>query len=102
VRFDLVESSERSRIALEKIGESFEVRALMLEGGGRINDGMLRAGLIDEVSLLVVPGIDGRHDIAAVFGGLGPTKKAAVPLKLESVAQRENGALWIRYEVVRS
>jgi len=37
------------RLALEKIGDRFGVRTLMLEGSGKINAGMLRAGLIDEV-----------------------------------------------------
>ena len=42
-------------LALEKIGARFGVRTLMLEGGGRINGAMLRAGLIDEVSPLIAP-----------------------------------------------
>jgi 2,5-diamino-6-(ribosylamino)-4(3H)-pyrimidinone 5'-phosphate reductase len=88
--------------ALESLAEKFGIRTLLLEGGGHINGAFLQAGLIDEVSLLVVPGIDGRHGVPAVFNGLGPTKKTAVPLKLKSVEQRENGALWIRYEVARS
>ena len=57
----------------------------------------------DQVSLLVAPGIDGRHDIPAILDGISPPpRNVAVPLKLESVEQRENNALWIRYEVVRS
>lgn len=40
-------------LALEKIGARFGVRALMLEGGGWIDGAMLRAGLIDEMSLLI-------------------------------------------------
>jgi 2,5-diamino-6-(ribosylamino)-4(3H)-pyrimidinone 5'-phosphate reductase len=59
-------------------------------------------GLGNEVSLLVVPGIDGRHNIPAVFDGVGPSRKTAVPLRLKSVEQRVSNALWIRYEVVRS
>jgi len=83
------------------LGEYFGIRTLLLEGGGHINGAFLQAGLIDEVSLLVVPGIDGRHDIPAVFNGVSPSRKAAVPLKLRSVERRLNDALWIRYEVVR-
>jgi hypothetical protein len=49
-------------LALEKIGERFGIRTLMLEGGGRINGGMLCAGLVDEISLLVVPVADGRSE----------------------------------------
>ena len=56
-------------LALAKIGERSGVRTLMLEGGGRINGGMLRAGLIDEVSVLVAPLVDGhRVDVSAHRG----------------------------------
>ncbi len=41
--------------------------ALFLEGGGHINGAFLQADLVDEVSLSVVPGIDGCHDIPGVF-----------------------------------
>jgi 2,5-diamino-6-(ribosylamino)-4(3H)-pyrimidinone 5'-phosphate reductase len=65
----------------------------LLEGGGHINGAFLEADLIDELSLLVVPAIDGRHGFPAVFDGVSPSKKTAVPLKLKSVEQREKGAL---------
>jgi 2,5-diamino-6-(ribosylamino)-4(3H)-pyrimidinone 5'-phosphate reductase len=85
--------------AMALLGEHFGIRRLLLEGGGHINGGFVDANLIDEVSLLLVPGIDGRHGIPAVFDGLA--RRAAVPLKLKSIEQRANDVLWIRYEVVR-
>jgi 2,5-diamino-6-(ribosylamino)-4(3H)-pyrimidinone 5'-phosphate reductase len=88
--------------AVDSLGEHFGIRTLLLEGGGHINGAFLQAGLVDEISLLIVPGIDGRHDIPAVFDGISATRKAAFPLKLMSLERRENDALWIRYEVVRS
>jgi 2,5-diamino-6-(ribosylamino)-4(3H)-pyrimidinone 5'-phosphate reductase len=88
--------------AVNQLGQHFRIRRLLLEGGGHINGAFLQAGLIDEVSLLVAPGIDGRHDIPAVFDGLGPAKTAAAPLKLKSVERLEGDTLWIRYQVVRS
>jgi riboflavin biosynthesis pyrimidine reductase len=81
--------------------EHFGIRRLLLEGGGHINGAFLQAGLVDEISLLLVPGVDGRHDIPAVFDGVNPKRNAAVPLTLKSIEQRQNDALWIRYEVVR-
>jgi riboflavin biosynthesis pyrimidine reductase len=87
--------------AVNQLGEHFGIRMLLLEGGGHINGAFLEAGLVDEVSLLLVPGIDGRHEIPAIFDGVSPSKDKAVPLKLKSVEQREHDALWIRYEVVR-
>lgn len=88
--------------AVELLHEHFGIRTLLLEGGGHINGGFLQAGLVDEVSLLLLPGIDGRHQIPAVFDGLSETKHVAVPLKLKLVEHREGDALWIRYEVIRS
>ena len=88
--------------AVELLAERFGIRTLLLEGGGHINGGFLEAGLVDEVSLLLLPGIDGRHEIPAIFDGVDPAKKTAIPLKLKSVERCEGDALWIRYEVVRA
>ena len=88
--------------ALDRLGEHFGIRTLLLEGGGHINGAFLEAGLVDEVSLLLVPGIDGRPGIPAVFDGVGPGPGAAVPLKLKSVERRADDGLWIRYGVARS
>jgi riboflavin biosynthesis pyrimidine reductase len=88
--------------AVNQLGERFGIRRLLLEGGGHINGAFLQAGLVDEVSILLVPGIDGRHEVPAVFDGVDPARKAAVPLKLKSVERREKDTLWLRYEVVRS
>jgi riboflavin biosynthesis pyrimidine reductase len=85
-------------LALEKIGERFGVRTLMLEGGGRINGGMLRAGLIDEVSLLLAPVADGRIGTPALFDVEGDD---VMPhrLTLEAVERRGDDILWLRYRV---
>jgi 2,5-diamino-6-(ribosylamino)-4(3H)-pyrimidinone 5'-phosphate reductase len=86
---------------LSQLAEHFGIRTLLLEGGGHINGAFLEADLVDEVSLLLVPGIDGRHEIPAVFDGVSPSRRAAVPLRLKSVERRAMDTLWIRYDVVR-
>jgi len=85
-------------LALEKIGAQFGVRTLMLEGGGRINGAMLRAELIDEVSVLVAPVADGRTGTAALFDVDG---NDVVPrgLALVSVERRADDVVWLRYRV---
>ena len=88
--------------AVKQLRKHFGIRRLLLEGGGHINGGFLQAGLVDEVSVLTVPGIDGRHDIPAVFDGVSSSSNKAVPLKLKSVQKRSRGTLWLRYEVIRS
>lgn len=87
--------------AVTALGDSFGIRTLLLEGGGHINGGFLEAGLIDELSLLLVPGIDGRHEIPATFDGVPLSRERAIPLKLKSVERLEKDTLWLRYDVVQ-
>lgn len=85
-------------VAVEKIRSRFGVKTLMLEGGGRINGAMLAARLIDEVSVLVAPTVDGRVGTQALFD-LGGDAPARCRLALEHVEQRAENVLWLRYRV---
>jgi len=88
-------------LALEKIGARFGVRTLMLEGGGKINGGFLRAGLIDELSLLVAPVADGRIGTPTTFDVLGDDV-APRRVALHEIERRTDDVLWLRYGVVDS
>jgi 2,5-diamino-6-(ribosylamino)-4(3H)-pyrimidinone 5'-phosphate reductase len=68
----------------------------MLEGGGGINGSMLRAGLVDEVSLLVAPVADGRVGTPALFDVEG-ADFAPRDLVLDAVERRDGGLVWLRY-----
>lgn len=83
-------------LALDRIGVKFGVRTLMLEGGGGINGSFLRAGLIDELSVLVGPVADGRSGRAALFDGEDGTPRR---LTLLAVERRAGDVLWLRYRV---
>ena len=87
-------------LALEKIAERFGVRTLMLEGGGRINGGMLRAGLVDEVSVIIAPVVDGRIGTPALFD-VDDDDTPSYRLALESIERRADDVLWLRYRVER-
>lgn len=85
--------------AMEVLREQFAVEHLAVLGGGHINGGFLEAGLIDEVSLLLAPGIDGRSGQTALFDGIEDKNRQPVSLKLTSVETLGNGTIWIRYKV---
>ena len=87
-------------LALEKIGTRFGVGTLMLEGGGSINGSMIRAGLVDEVSVLVTPVVDGRVGTPALFDVEGDGARPQ-RLALDAVERRADDVLWLRYRVVR-
>lgn len=90
----------RDRIDLKRaseiLGDEFGVKRMAVVGGGTINGGFLDAGLLDEVSILIGPGIDGRKGMASTFDGL-PSDRRPVALKLESATPYEDGAVWLRY-----
>lgn len=78
--------------------DAFGVERMSIVGGGHINAGFLKAGLLDEVSIVIGPGIDGRGGMAAVFDGL-PMDREVTQLTLESVEKYKDGAVWLRYTV---
>ena len=88
-------------VALEKLGAEFGIRTVMLEGGGRINGGMLAAGLIDELSVLVSPVADGRIGIPTLFD-VDADRATPRRLLLQGVERRADDFLWLRYRVERS
>jgi riboflavin biosynthesis pyrimidine reductase len=90
------------RLALSKLASGFKLRKLMLQGGGKFNGAMLHAGLIDEISHIVVPVADGGSGITSFFDIPGnPPKKAAATLRLMSHRRLPGGAVWQRYRVSR-
>jgi len=84
-------------LALERIGARFGVRTLMLEGGGRMNGEMLAARLIDEVSVLIAPAVDGSLGTPALFDVRNDG--ASHQLALAHVERRTDDLIWLRYRV---
>lgn len=82
--------------ALELLHEHFDVKRVAVVGGGHVNAGFLAAGLLDEISMLYGPIIDGRASMTAAFDGL-PYNAAPQIVKLKSVEQFDDGCVWMRY-----
>lgn len=91
-RIDLVK-------AMDCVCRHFGVQRIAITGGGHINGAFLEAGLIDEVSVMIGPGIDGRKGMAAVFDGIEDTNRPATLLQLESMERIGEGTVWLRYKV---
>ena len=88
------------RKALRKIGSALGLRKLLLEGGGIFNGAMLKAGLIDEISHVIVPVVDGGTNVASLFDIPGPApRKAAAALRLIKHQKLAGGIQWHRYRV---
>ena len=88
-------------LALDILNRELGVKRLLIEGGGTTNGSFLRAGLIDEVHLVLCPTIDGTKGAPSAFdaregdAGRAPLAK----MTLENTQPLENGALWLRYRL---
>jgi riboflavin biosynthesis pyrimidine reductase len=84
---------------LETLAFDFGVKRLILEGGAHTNASFLKAGLVDEISLLLFPAIGGRTGAQTLFEE-GPDGLAdRVRLTLLSTEVRQRGAVLLRYQV---
>jgi riboflavin biosynthesis pyrimidine reductase len=75
---------------------------LIVEGGGMANGAVLRAGLVDEISLIIWPAIDGATGGPSVFDSGPDVAGQAAPLgaiRLLTCERMDDDALWLRYQV---
>jgi riboflavin biosynthesis pyrimidine reductase len=88
-----------ARIA-SKLKELFGIKKLLLEGGGIVNGSFLQAGLIDEISLVIVPEV-GSPGETALFetGKYSLATNFPASFHLTSIKELENGGLWLVYKI---
>lgn len=79
---------------LRSLTKRFGITRLLLEGGGKINGSFLHANVVDELSLLVAPVVDGSTGTPALFDR-APAKARA--FELVSVTKRPHDLVWLRY-----
>jgi riboflavin-specific deaminase-like protein len=87
--------------ALRWLHREWKVKRLLCEGGGEINDALLRADLVDEIYLTLCPKIFGGRTAPTMADGTGAsTLAAATHLKLKS-RRRVSDELFLHYSVAR-
>jgi hypothetical protein len=88
-------------LALEKMKALLGVGCVLSTAGGRLNGALLRAGLIDEVNLVVLPGLIGGTTAPSLFTApdLG-TDESPTRLELLSAQVQAGGRVWLRYRMV--
>jgi len=89
-------------VAVEVLNRELGVKRLLLEGGGGSNGAFLRAGLVDELNLILCPAVDGAKGAPSVFDStVRETERRALvtAMALESSRTLDGGALLLRYRI---
>lgn len=91
-------------LAMEQLAAVFNVRKLLLEGGGAINGSLLKKRLIDEFSTLIYPAVDGLAGVQSIVnyhGAEGERPGTGQALRLIGCETLEGGMVWLRHKVRR-
>jgi 2,5-diamino-6-(ribosylamino)-4(3H)-pyrimidinone 5'-phosphate reductase len=89
------------RAALEELSRRFGVQRIRVDSGGVLNGALLRAGLVDEISLMIVPVLAGGESHVSFFRApeLEGTE-GLINMKLSHIERLDNDVVWLRYDVL--
>ena len=82
---------------IQTLARELGVKKLIVEGGSHVSGAFVNAGLVDEVSVLILPLVDGRSEHPSSFEVAMDKWQAPAYLKLTSVEKVEHDAVWLRY-----
>lgn len=87
-------------LTVNKLQELFNMKTIMLGGGGVLNWSFIQAGMCDELSVVMAPVADGSSDMPSLFESKeGLSDTTPVTFDLEATTVRKDGTLWLRYMV---
>jgi 2,5-diamino-6-(ribosylamino)-4(3H)-pyrimidinone 5'-phosphate reductase len=87
---------------LEELNTRYGVKVVRVDSGGILNGVLLRAGLVDEVSVIVDPCLVGGTTPRSMFVAPDLTSAEGVlASRLIHVEPVRGDAVWLRYEVVK-
>ena len=94
------ETSLDYALALDKLKALFGIETLMLGGGAALNWSFIRAGMCDEVSVVVTAAADGSPVTQTLFMAReGLSDASPVRFALQNAEVRDGGSVWLRYLV---
>jgi len=89
-------------LTLDILNRDLGVKRLLVEGGGATNGAFLRAGLVDEIDLIICPGVDGTKGAPSAFDATEAKGDQHAPIKtmtLESSKALDGGAVLLKYRI---
>jgi len=90
------------RGALEEINNRYKINNVRVDSGGTLNGILLRAGLVDEVSVLIHPFLVGGMTPSSLFRAADLiSTEGVISLKVIKINLIEPDLIWMRFEVLK-
>jgi 2,5-diamino-6-(ribosylamino)-4(3H)-pyrimidinone 5'-phosphate reductase len=87
--------------ALEELNTKFGVKSVRVDSGGLLNGALIRAGLVDEVHLLIHPQLVGGVSPNSIYQNPDlDSSDSLVQLKLAKMEKVKDHIVWLQYKVV--
>ncbi|MGD8534203.1 MAG: RibD family protein [Candidatus Aminicenantes bacterium] len=87
--------------ALKELYKQYEVKIIRVDSGGTLNGALLRAGLVDEISVLLNPCLVGSKGSNSLFKALDLTEsEGTIQLLLTHMEKLKDEVVWLRYETL--
>ncbi|MBN1666067.1 MAG: 2,5-diamino-6-(ribosylamino)-4(3H)-pyrimidinone 5'-phosphate reductase [Anaerolineales bacterium] len=97
--------ADRPRVDLDSALQQLKqlgVERLLVEGGGTLNEDLLKHNLVDEINVYIAPLIFGGANAPTFVSGTGFERQHALQLKLTAVDQHSDGGILLCYLVETS
>jgi len=87
-------------VVCEKLYNLFGIKTMMVQGGAVTNNFFARAGLLDEISLVVSPVADCGGGLLTIFETMPGMDSASMPIEfdLAEAKKLDNSGLWLQYK----
>lgn len=88
------------RAALTQLRDQYRVESIRVDSGGVLNGALLRAGLVDEIAVIVNPCLTGGISPRSLYVAEDLTsREGVIPLALKKSEVLRDGYLFLRYEI---
>lgn len=90
------------REALAQLREQYRVESIRVDSGGVLNGALLRAGLVDEIVVIINPCLTGGSSPRILFVAEDLTsREGIIPLALKNSEVLRDGYLLLQYEILK-
>jgi 2,5-diamino-6-(ribosylamino)-4(3H)-pyrimidinone 5'-phosphate reductase len=104
-RVDFIVAGERRvnlRAALVELRAQYRIESIRVDSGGILNGALLRAGLVDEIAVILNPCLTGGSSPRTLFVAEDlPSRDGVIQLSLKNSAQLRDGFLLLEYEITK-